>query len=919
MFYVGCYQAKPELNVLRITFPVPQQPGMAQLDLHREDVLVSRTSLPFTFRIKPQDAQRMEWYFEEYRQQQQPPADAVARGIERKLTTIGHELFQSLFSGVTANTPLSSLIHSDQEELSIEIVTGTAEAETIPWELITPPDGLPLALRSKAFVRVIEPESESRIVPSRPPRRILLAVCRPFGDRDVPYRSIATELLKHLRPLSSIDEIKLLRPATYDALVRTLQIAFQEGRPYDLLHFDGHGAYLILGEGGGPSGGSRGYVAFEGVRSGSPDLVDGATLGALLVNNQVPLLILNACRSGFSIGATEGINAPITSDFVDTGALISVFNARAPGKQPTSVESHQAWGSLAQEVVSTGVGGAVAMRYDVFVDTAVTFMKALYSAIGSGNHFATATTFARQRLLRSETNRALSHSLGTQDWVVPVVYARPFSLNAEKFVPPPTRSPSQDPALGPDNTCGFYGRHEVVLALDRAFDAHQVVSLQGEAGGGKTACAIEFGRWYRQTGGIYHPVLFTHFGKSSYTEVQLNRVLSGCGINRVEASCLASTVSIAKVMRTLASAPTLWIWDGVDYVSSSDAAASQRRLELDPATLAEFLARAISTGSRFLLTARSEDQGLVGRLASPVSLKTMRQREVEQIAECFLSSKHLPTDLDSWKPVLHRSSGNPRALTQMMTLAASRGALTLPQVVSLIEQLDDGLVEVEDAGVVTGSAFHAIFSESDRKQLALLHMFRSSLNLYCLVKMAELLQPELECDVLTEQSARGLLLRAAHAGYFYPRGPSDFIVAPVSPSIFRHLYAQYYDAREGRLIEHSYIRVMIDMLSEYLRLHEAGTLPSDRLRVEQSNVLHVYSLARVHGEYATLGRIFSILERLYADVGTLERDTWRAVLKEAVADCVDPTTKGPLPGKEEAWFNVNLGRIRWGRATGEDL
>jgi len=58
---------------------------------------------------------------------------------------------------------------------------------------------------------------------------------------------------------------------------------------------------------------------------------------------------------------------------------------------------------------------------------------------------------------------------------------------------------------------GFFGRDETLLALDRAFDEQQIVLLHAYAGSGKTTTAAEFARWYKLTGGIKGPVLFTSF------------------------------------------------------------------------------------------------------------------------------------------------------------------------------------------------------------------------------------------------------------------------------------------------------------------------------------------------------------------------------------------------------------------------
>ena len=50
-----------------------------------------------------------------------------------------------------------------------------------------------------------------------------------------------------------------------------------------------------------------------------------------------------------------------------------------------------------------------------------------------------------------------------------------------------------DPELPPTPDAGFYGRDETLLALDRAFDRHQIVLLHAYAGSGKTATGSRVG------------------------------------------------------------------------------------------------------------------------------------------------------------------------------------------------------------------------------------------------------------------------------------------------------------------------------------------------------------------------------------------------------------------------------------------
>src|SRR6185295_20076283 len=87
------------------------------------------------------------------------------------------------------------------------------------------------------------------------------------------------------------------------------------------------------------------------------------------------------------------------------------------------------------------------------------------------------------------------------------------------------RAADLDADLPPPPDAGFFGRDETLLALDRAFDRDHLVLLQGWAGGGKTATAAEFARWYQGTGGVRGAVLYSSFAR----HLPLSRLLDRIG------------------------------------------------------------------------------------------------------------------------------------------------------------------------------------------------------------------------------------------------------------------------------------------------------------------------------------------------------------------------------------------------------
>ena len=105
----------------------------------------------------------------------------------------------------------------------IEITTGVQEATALPWELLRDPlTETPLALGAAAFVRSQTETTRRMAVPQLKrgqPIRILLAICRPGGGDDVPFRSVARRLLESLTgEAAALFELDVLRPPSYAAV-----------------------------------------------------------------------------------------------------------------------------------------------------------------------------------------------------------------------------------------------------------------------------------------------------------------------------------------------------------------------------------------------------------------------------------------------------------------------------------------------------------------------------------------------------------------------------------------------------------------------------------------------------------------------------------------------------------------------------
>jgi hypothetical protein len=393
----------------------------------------------------------------------------------------------------------------------------------------------------------------------------------------------------------------LLRPPTYEQLAETLRLAKERGRPYHIVHFDGHGVYAkeeslagkvlnnFMLQGDGPSG-PRGFLAFEDpANKANSKFVDGFRLGALLKASGVPVLVLNACQSAFA-------EAPATPD------------EAAPEAARAEIE---AYGSLAQTVVEAGAAGVVAMRYSVYVVTAAQFVAELYGALARGRGLGEAVTWARKNL-HDQPERRIAHAARPlQDWSVPVVWERaPLRLWPQKPDAPSLKSTlddgagatsgALDQALPARPDVGFFGRDETLYALDRAFDTHQIVLLHAFAGSGKTSTAAEFARWYALTGGVEGPVLFSSFERHLPLARVLDKIgdvfgqaLETSGVHWNAITDPAQRRSIA--LQVLQQVPVLWIWDNIEPITGFPAGTASDWSAAEQQELRAFLSAARDT------------------------------------------------------------------------------------------------------------------------------------------------------------------------------------------------------------------------------------------------------------------------------------------------------------------------------------
>ena len=883
------------------------------------------------FSLSSQDEEDLRWYLEDFLQYPQEPAPTIARRVEGRMAEVGTELFRAVFQSGDDARDLWAELRKRLPQTRIEIVTGVAEAATIPWELLRDPKtGSHLALTAHSFVRA---HPNPALAPTLPmPKegkiRILLVLCRPRGEEDVPFRSVASQLLRGLSEANrEAYDLDLLRPPTFEQLGKVLREAQRRGEPYHVVHFDGHGTFTEIKNPGalgtllgrltsivlaGQREGKHGYLWFENSQlEEKGDLVDGTSLGKLLADTGVPVLVLNACRSAH----TE------------------------PSPKPAADDPHskvRAFGSLAQEVMDQGVAGVVAMRYNVYVVTAARLAAELYASLARGAALGEAVTLARKNLADNPLREVVHAPLPLQDWTVPVVYeAAPLQVFPEtkdkvgltiqiQEGAAASAAGSFDPDLPPPPDAGFFGRDETLLALDRAFDKAPIVLLHAYAGSGKTTTAAEFARWYSLTGGVDGPVLFTTFERFLPLPRVLDRIgqvfgplLENAGVHWL---ALDDADRRQVALQVLSQVPVLWIWDNVEPVSGFPAGTPSAWSAEEQAELLAFLRDLRGTKAKVLLSSRRDERSWLGDLPVPIQVPPMPLTESLQLVRA-LAERHgrKLADVEDWRPLLAFAQGNPLTLT-VLAGQALRGKLrTKEEIESFVARLRSGeggfTDEVNEGrsrslGASLAYGFEQAFSEEERKKLALLHLFQGFVDVDALSFMGDPENPWCLPEVrgLTREEGIALLDCATEVGLLTAYGGGYYGIHPALPWFFKSLFEWCYPAG-GLAAGRAFVEAMGELGNYYhRRFNEGNRDVLGALRAEEENLLHARRLARTHGWWPQVLKTMQGLRQLYDYTG--RRAEWRRLVEDIVPDFVDLESDGPLPEREEDWSLVTEYRVR---------
>ena len=354
--------------------------------------------LPFEPFLDEDDYENLRWYLEDY--MDLPDGGSVTRAekIEQSLNDWGRKLHDAVFSDKPNRQLLQQLLNADGPS-TLTIATADSAILRLPWELLANEAGF-MGLQGIGIRRQLEQAQEAIHRETKLPLRILLVVSRPADLGFIDPRLTSASLLDALKPLGDNVSVEFVRPPTLARLQEMLNEAQRAKAPFDIVHFEGHGTFLPDVE--------IAALCFEqpdtALNESQTDYVRADTLGQLLAAHRIPVVILEACRSG-QVGK------------------MALFRAVAP------------------RLIQAGVGSVISMGHAVHVEAARILLERFYREMVVGATVGQAIEQGRAALL-AQSARWIELGPGgrkieLRDWFLPHLYQRGDDKPMLPLAPPP--------------------------------------------------------------------------------------------------------------------------------------------------------------------------------------------------------------------------------------------------------------------------------------------------------------------------------------------------------------------------------------------------------------------------------------------------------------------------------------------------
>jgi len=610
----------------------------------------------FTAPIGPVEQEEIRWYIERYFRWPTGVFKERAGKTEQDLPKWGQAIYNAALGGDSAREPLAAWrVKTGSRRFSVHVdpdpPEGTDEADSalfreaasdllaLPWEIMH--DGSGYLSQGANGVRVrrrLPNRKQIPITKTRLPIRVLLASPRPEIDKDgnpvayLDHRISARALVQASDTLGEdLVRVDILHPPTFPALKKALEQANEQGNPYAIVHFDGHGVYdRKVG---------LGALCFEDPNDDKKlgqrrlQLVHAQDLAAELRGYGVPLIYLDACQTA---QADEDPKA-----------------------------------SVAAKLLEEGIGSVVAMSHSVLVETARRFVEPFYRSLAEGRRVGDAM-LAGQNALYDDPYRFKimgAGDLNLQDWFVPVLYQE--ASDSQLFSVRPGEAASRMAAerrrlqlgqLPPPPEHTFVGRSRMLLRLERLLEQEPFAVIRGSGGMGKTVLAVELTRWLVQS---------SRYQRAAFVSVESQNVQDVKGVLDAIGSQLLPRYSAAEygddreaalkpVERALRDFPTLIVFDNMESVlpdhtgiNPAGAADVTELLELGQRLLAA------SNRCRLIFTSRERLPKPFAADLNTVELRRLSEDEAIKLVEQVMAQ-------NGWQPPASDNASTPQEVTELV-------------------------------------------------------------------------------------------------------------------------------------------------------------------------------------------------------------------------------------------------------------
>ena len=522
--------------------------------------------------------QELRWYLEDFLTYPFPPETDHAKRVLKALQDWGEQSFRALFANRDAGRMFDAATAADYANLRLQISSDDPRILAWPWEALRNDEiGVELAHTCR-IERKLNALPDPRPIPEALPQdriRILLVVCRPYGDEDVRFRSVARPVVDLIESQNLPAEVEVLRPPTFPQLREHLR---QHKGRYHILHFDGHGAnHGAPAHNGYQLTAPEGLLVFE-TEEGKPDPITASTLNKLLVDSDVPTVVLNACQSAMQ-----------SQDAVDPFA------------------------SVAAALLRAGTRAVVAMSYSLYVSGAQEFLPAFYSRLFDSGRLPKAVMAGRQRMLEQPKRVSARGPFELSDWLLPVIYQQEqvdfsFAAEAERTK---RESKLNDDLRGRVERMQFIGHDGPLLELERAMRLRPAgILIHGLGGVGKTTLAAGFLDWLDKTGGLDHPPFWFDFREIRSAEFVVNSIGTPLfGGNFPAMGSLEQRID--GLAQALKENPFVIVWDNFESAAGLESVGVPSNLPPEDREVLRRLLDGLYQGkSKVLITSRSEEKWL---------------------------------------------------------------------------------------------------------------------------------------------------------------------------------------------------------------------------------------------------------------------------------------------------------------------